>query len=96
MPKEYKCFLGCNSHIRIRRSIKQSSLRHVSNLSGQDGRRCDVICNNCRRIYYNSLTETSSSSPNLHISDNSESDFNLHTAEESIWIRMLTNCKFAK
>lgn len=95
MPKEYKSFLGCKSHIQIRRSIKQSSLRqYVSNLSGRDG--CDVICNNCRRIYYNSLKETSSTYPNLHISDNSESYFNLHTAEESIWIRMLTICKFAK
>lgn len=84
MQKEYKCFLCCKFHVQIRRPIKQPSLRqYVSKLSGRDPGSDDVICNNCRRIYYNSLKKTSSSSPNLQISDNSDGDFNLHTAKTS-------------
>lgn len=84
MQKEYKCFLCCKFHVRIRRPIKQPSLRqYVSKLSGRDPGSDDVISNNCRRIYYNSLKKTSSSSPNLQISDNSDGDFNLHTAKTS-------------
>ncbi|XP_062581640.1 uncharacterized protein LOC134243403 [Saccostrea cucullata] len=80
MPKEYKCFLCGKHHIKIRRPIRQSPLRkYASKLAGQDPGNDDVICNKCRKDYYNSIKKHSSASVTLD--NDNDSDFCLSADE---------------